>query len=49
MNACYSVSQNSWMVTDAVQDVIYVKTEGYSASNNQLIAYDPETQPSFPG
>lgn len=25
-----------------IQDVIYVKTEGYSASNNQLIAYDIE-------
>ena len=25
-----------------MQDVIYVKTEGYSASNNQLIAYDIE-------
>ena len=27
---------------DDIQDVIYVKTEGYSASNNQLIAYDIE-------
>ena len=25
-----------------IQDVIYVKTEGYTASNNQLIAYDIE-------
>ncbi|MBM6805337.1 phosphoenolpyruvate synthase [Bacteroides caecicola] len=25
-----------------IQDVIYVKTDGYSASNNQLIAYDIE-------
>lgn len=29
------------IVTD-IQDVIYVKTQGYSASNNQLIAYDIE-------
>ena len=29
-------------VIDDMQDVIYVKTEGYSASNNQLIAYDIE-------
>ena len=29
-------------VMDDIQDVIYVKTEGYSASNNQLIAYDIE-------
>lgn len=29
-------------VMDDVRDVIYVKTEGYSASNNQLIVYDIE-------
>lgn len=29
-------------VVDDIRDVIYVKTEGYSASNNQLIAYDIE-------
>ena len=29
-------------VIDDMQDVIYVKTESYSASNNQLIAYDIE-------
>ena len=29
-------------VMDDIQDVIYVKTEGYTASNNQLIAYDIE-------
>ncbi|MBQ8360340.1 MAG: phosphoenolpyruvate synthase [Bacteroidaceae bacterium] len=29
------------IVTD-IQDIIYVKTQGYSASNNQLIAYDIE-------
>lgn len=29
-------------VMDDMQDVIYVKTDGYSASNNQLIAYDIE-------
>lgn len=29
-------------VMDDIQDVIYVKTNGYSASNNQLIAYDIE-------
>lgn len=29
-------------VMNDIQDVIYVKTEGYSASNNQLIAYDIE-------
>ena len=29
-------------VMDDMQDVIYVKTEGYTASNNQLIAYDIE-------
>lgn len=29
-------------VMDDIHDVIYVKTEGYSASNNQLIAYDIE-------
>ena len=29
-------------VMDDIQDVIYVKTDGYSASSNQLIAYDIE-------
>ena len=29
-------------VMDDIQDVIYVKTDGYSVSNNQLIAYDIE-------
>lgn len=29
------------IITD-IQDIIYVKTQGYSASNNQLIAYDIE-------
>ena len=29
-------------VMDDIQDMIYVKTDGYSASNNQLIAYDIE-------
>lgn len=29
-------------VMDDICDVIYVKTDGYSASNNQLIAYDIE-------
>ena len=29
-------------IMNDIQDVIYVKTEGYSASNNQLIAYDIE-------
>ena len=29
-------------VMEDIQDVIYVKTEGYSASNNQLIAYEIE-------
>ena len=29
-------------VVSDIQDVIYVKTENYSASNNQLIAYDIE-------
>lgn len=29
-------------VMDDIQDVIYVKTDGYSASNNQFIAYDIE-------
>lgn len=29
-------------VMDDIYDVIYVKTDGYSASNNQLIAYDIE-------
>ncbi|WP_308778060.1 PEP/pyruvate-binding domain-containing protein [uncultured Bacteroides sp.] len=29
-------------IMNDIQDVIYVKTDGYSASNNQLIAYDIE-------
>lgn len=29
-------------IMDDIRDVIYVKTEGYTASNNQLIAYDIE-------
>lgn len=29
-------------IMEDIHDVIYVKTEGYSASNNQLIAYDIE-------
>lgn len=29
-------------VMEDIQDIIYVKTDGYSASNNQLIAYDIE-------
>ena len=29
-------------IMEDISDVIYVKTEGYSASNNQLIAYDIE-------
>ena len=29
-------------VVSDIQDIIYVKTNGYSASNNQLIAYDIE-------
>lgn len=29
-------------IMDDIYDVIYVKTEGYSASNNQLIAYEIE-------
>ena len=29
-------------IMDDIHDVIYVKTEGYSAGNNQLIAYDIE-------
>ena len=29
-------------VMDDIHDVIYVKTDGYSAANNQLIAYDIE-------
>ena len=29
-------------VMEDIQDVVYVKTENYSASNNQLIAYDIE-------
>lgn len=37
-----SVNSLGQGVMDDIQDVIYVKTEGYSASNNQLIAYDIE-------
>ena len=29
-------------IMDDIQDIIYVKTDGYSASNNQLIAYEIE-------
>ena len=29
-------------IVNDIQDVVYVKTDGYSASNNQLIAYDIE-------
>ena len=29
-------------IMNDIQDVIYVKTDGYSASNNQLIAYEIE-------
>lgn len=29
-------------IMDEMQDIVYVKTDGYSASNNQLIAYDIE-------
>lgn len=29
-------------IMDEMQDLVYVKTDGYSASNNQLIAYDIE-------
>lgn len=29
-------------IMEDIQDVVYVKTEGYSASNNQLIAYEIE-------
>lgn len=29
-------------IMNDIQDVIYIKTDGYSASNNQLIAYDIE-------
>ncbi len=29
-------------IMEDIQDVVYVKTEGYSASNNQFIAYDIE-------
>lgn len=29
-------------IMNDIQDVVYVKTDGYSASNNQLIAYDIE-------
>lgn len=37
-----SVNSLGQGIIDDIQDVIYVKTEGYSASNNQLIAYDIE-------
>lgn len=37
-----SVNSLGQGIMDDIQDVIYVKTEGYSASNNQLIAYDIE-------
>ena len=37
-----SVNSHGQGIMDDIQDVIYVKTEGYSASNNQLIAYDIE-------
>lgn len=37
-----SVNSLGQGIMDNIQDVIYVKTEGYSASNNQLIAYDIE-------
>ena len=37
-----SVNSLGQGIMDDMQDVIYVKTEGYSASNNQLIAYDIE-------
>ena len=38
-----SVNSLGQGIMDDIQDVIYVKTDGYSASNNQLIAYDIET------
>lgn len=37
-----SVNSLGQGIMDDIQDVIYVKTKGYSASNNQLIAYDIE-------
>lgn len=37
-----SVNSLGQGIMDDIQDVIYVKTEGYSAFNNQLIAYDIE-------
>lgn len=37
-----SVNSLGQGIMDDIQDVVYVKTEGYSASNNQLIAYDIE-------
>ena len=37
-----SVNSLGQGIMDDIQDVIYVKTEGYSASNNQLITYDIE-------
>lgn len=37
-----SVNSLGQGIMDDIQDVIYVKTEGYSAYNNQLIAYDIE-------
>lgn len=37
-----SVNSLGQGIMDDIQDVIYVKTEGYSASNNQLIASDIE-------
>lgn len=37
-----SVNSLGQGIMDDIQDVIYVKTEGYSTSNNQLIAYDIE-------
>lgn len=37
-----SVNSLGQGIMDDMQDVIYVKTDGYSASNNQLIAYDIE-------
>lgn len=38
-----SVNSLGQGIMDDIQDVIYVKTDGYSASNNQLIAYDIES------
>ena len=44
MNSCMLKSENALGhgIMEDISDVIYVKTEGYSASNNQLIAYDIE-------